>query len=170
MAKKRTLVEDNFEQLQNDAEAGDEGIGDTDSEVVSFAPSTVGNPQMHPEEQDMEMKPVIVGPPAYGSPDPATSAGRLRALKDHPLADTLSEDYGEGYDITTTATTVSQPITPEPTDIERDAQGAGEGYENMKKDQLLQLAAERGIEGRSEMNKEELVEANKAYDEAQNEA
>lgn len=36
---------------------------------------------------------VIMGPPAYASPDPATSAVPLLPLEDRPLDATLSEDY-----------------------------------------------------------------------------
>lgn len=42
-----------------------------------------------------ELKPVIVGPPAYASPDPATSAGGLLPVEERPAnAQVLSEDYG----------------------------------------------------------------------------
>lgn len=36
----------------------------------------------------------IIGPPAYASPDPATNAGKLVSIEEHPL--TLSPDYGAG--------------------------------------------------------------------------
>jgi hypothetical protein len=49
-------------------------------------------PNLQEDEQDMEMKPVVLGPPAYGSPDPATSGGGLVAIEDHPLE--IPEDYG----------------------------------------------------------------------------
>jgi hypothetical protein len=48
-----------------------------------------------PEElKDMEMKPVVLGPGSYGSPDPSTEAARLLPLNEHPLKDSLSPDFG----------------------------------------------------------------------------
>lgn len=41
----------------------------------------------------MDLKPVIVGPPGYGSPDPDTQLGRLVPLDQHPLVDSISDDY-----------------------------------------------------------------------------
>jgi hypothetical protein len=57
-------------------------------------PSDLLNPNASPEEQDMDMTPVVVGPGSYASPDPATTQARLRPLQDHPIAGDLSEDYG----------------------------------------------------------------------------
>jgi len=51
------------------------------------------NPNVSPEEQGMDMVPVVMGPPQYGSPDPLTAAGQLMPIVDHPLADQISEDY-----------------------------------------------------------------------------
>lgn len=56
--------------------------------------------KMHPayreEDQHMaeELKPVVVGPPAYASPDPSTMSGRLVPVEEHPRSADLSEDYG----------------------------------------------------------------------------
>lgn len=36
---------------------------------------------------------VIMGPPAYASPDPKTNSGMLVPLEDHPLSADISEDY-----------------------------------------------------------------------------
>lgn len=52
------------------------------------------NPYVSPEEQGMEMVPHVMGPPAYGSPDPNTSAATLVPIVDHPLAEDFAEDYG----------------------------------------------------------------------------
>jgi len=56
-------------------------------------------PKMHPsfrlEDQEMaeELKPVVIGPPAYASPDPATNAGTLVPIEQHPFD--LDADYGK---------------------------------------------------------------------------
>lgn len=56
-------------------------------------------PKMHPsfrqEDQEMaeQLKPVIVGPPAYSSPDPETNAGALVPVEQHPF--NLDADYGK---------------------------------------------------------------------------
>jgi hypothetical protein len=39
---------------------------------------------------------VVIGPPAYASPDPATAGGRLVPVEVHPLGGRLSEDFGGG--------------------------------------------------------------------------
>lgn len=69
--------------------------------VILPAPSQTQNPYLSEEMQGMEMIPKTVGPPQYGSPDPASSASRLMTLEDgHPLSGlesgtaAISEDYG----------------------------------------------------------------------------
>lgn len=64
-------------------------------------PSSSPNPYVSEEMQGMEMIPKTVGPPQYGSPDPASAASRLMTLEDgHPLAGldsgtaAISDDYG----------------------------------------------------------------------------
>jgi pyruvate/2-oxoglutarate dehydrogenase complex dihydrolipoamide acyltransferase (E2) component len=73
--------------------------------VQEAPPSSQMNPYVSQEEQGMEMRPAIVGPPPYGSPDPMTTAARLLPLHQHPFAQleegdsaAISPDYGEGYD------------------------------------------------------------------------
>lgn len=101
--------------------------------AITTAPSSSPNPYMSEEEQGMEMRPAIVGPPAYGSPDPLTQAGRLLPLQQHPLrADALpdghsaaiSEDYGENYDHTIEG---QQTLRPSPlhaaSDLDRHSVG-----------------------------------------------
>lgn len=79
---------------------------------IMLAPSTLPNPYRPPEDQFMEMRPVIVGPPGYGSPDPLTSQGRLTALEMHPLREThINEDYGAGYGANLTA---QETLAPSP--------------------------------------------------------
>jgi len=101
--------------------------------VVMPAPSTMLNPNVSEEEQGMEMRPTVVGPPAYGSPDAITSAGRLLPLNTHPLsADVLPEDhpaaispdYAEGYDGTLKGvqTITSSPSAPQTTKEKTDGE------------------------------------------------
>lgn len=71
---------------------------------ITSDPSATPNPYRSEAEQNMEMKPVIVGPPGYGSPDPLTSMGRLVPLEAHPLRDThIDVGYGEDYGANLTA-------------------------------------------------------------------
>lgn len=68
-------------------------------------PSLQQNPYLTEEDQGMELAAKTVGPPQYGSPDPATAAGALLTLEDghpldmlpegHPAA--ISEDYAAEY-------------------------------------------------------------------------
>jgi hypothetical protein len=52
-------------------------------------------PSFREEDQDMAhaLEPVIIGPPAYASPDPDTNANTLVPVDEHPAE--LPEDYGE---------------------------------------------------------------------------
>lgn len=63
----------------------------------SFTRSTQLNPNVGLEDQDMEMTPVVMGPPAYGSPDPNTQARRLAPLNESELGKTISEDYAQDH-------------------------------------------------------------------------
>lgn len=92
--------------------------------VVTSAPSSQMNPYVSEEEQGMEMRPAVMGPPAYGSPDAITSAGQLAPLSTHPLRpdalpeghpNAISSDYGQGYDhtISGTETVTGLPSVPQ---------------------------------------------------------
>lgn len=133
-------------------------------------PSELLNPNVSEEDQDMEMQPAIVGPPAYASPDPSTNAGRLRPIENHPLESSIAEDYGKDVKGATVAVGEEHPGEPdgtEPSDLDEDLQGdASAAYDEQTKDELMELAAEREIEGRSGMSKTELVDAHEAYDAA----
>lgn len=196
------LVEKNFKQLPNsEAVANGEAIpldevaeavedagalGQAHASVIQSSPSEAYNPYVSQEEQFMEMTPKVFGPPAYGSPDPLTAAGRLVPIEDHPLAagrvpdgSAISEDYAadvKGRNLA--AGEGAHPGGPQRSDLEVDSGGGRkereaqqaqtDSYDEMNKDELLELAGEREIPGRSSMNKEELVEALSAYDEASN--
>ena len=195
------IVEKDFEQQTNDEtiDAGDavdvelvdesvedaNALGMAHAAVVASNPSEALNPYMTQEEQFMEMTPAVVGPPAYGSPDPLTAAGRLLPLRDHPLAEGrvpegrgIDSDYGADVAGANLAPgeLFAHPGGPQRSDLEIDTAGGREAreasvevsYEDATKEELLEEAAKREIPGRSSMNKEELVEALNAYDEAAN--
>jgi|SRR3972149_8042953 len=61
---------------------------------MASAPSKKLNPNVTEELQDMELNPIVLGPPAYGSPDPRTSAGRLVPVSSHPNKALISDNYG----------------------------------------------------------------------------
>jgi pyruvate/2-oxoglutarate dehydrogenase complex dihydrolipoamide acyltransferase (E2) component len=115
-------------------------------------PSALNNPYMSEEDQGMEMKVAVVGPPAYGSPDPTTSAGKLVPLDQHPLHPealpeghpaAISEDYGEGA-----VTTVVAGV-PQRTDLERHLVGdrVQEGNAEIDAtDAARELANENGVD------------------------
>lgn len=172
------LVEEDFEAKPNDeAIAAGEALPD-EEEIATpdAAPSTLKISGMSEEEQNMEMTPTIVGPPAYGSPDPVTSAGRLLPLDQHPfnpanLPDdhpaAIDASYGEGYQGTIAPDDLgaSFPGTSGRTDLESDLQGAaaeeGEApdYASQTKDELLTLAQGRGLDVSSSNTKAEIVAA-----------
>lgn len=102
---------------------------------VIVSPSK-NNPYMSEEEQDLEMQPQVMGPPPYGSPDPATSAGRLLPLDTHPLrAEVLPEGHSAAIS-DDYASSVAQethlpgegphPLSPPPSDLEMDQAGQQE--------------------------------------------
>jgi hypothetical protein len=196
------LVEKDFEQLPNSEAVADGEAFDADAVAESVEDAAAlgmphatavqfesqNNPYVSQEEQFMEMTPKVFGPPAYGSPDPLSAAGRLVPVEDHPLAagrapeaSAIAEDYAA--DVTGANLAPGEgahPGGPQRSDLELDGMGLqGErvaaaenaaSYEEMSKDELLELAGEREIAGRSSMNKEELVEAHAAYDDASSQA
>jgi pyruvate/2-oxoglutarate dehydrogenase complex dihydrolipoamide acyltransferase (E2) component len=159
------LVESDFEQNPNDEIlAKGEGFDHEQSEevadyarragapgepVIQSEPSSQMNPYVSEEEQGMEMRPAVVGPPAFGSPDAATSAGRLVPLSTHPLRaealpeghpSAISEDFGQGYDGTLHGVdTVTQRPGGPP-----ESQQAGENFDATKG--AIELAEEKGVD------------------------
>jgi pyruvate/2-oxoglutarate dehydrogenase complex dihydrolipoamide acyltransferase (E2) component len=154
------IVSDDFEQQPNDevVAAGEHIDHDALEEqgLVMPAPSVQNNPYVSEEEQGMEMRPTVLGPPAYGSPDPVTSVGRLVSLTSHPLSAeilpeghpaALSEDFGEGYDGTLKgdATITSAPVAAQTTAEPTDEEGEGEGEYNATAG-AVELAEAEGVD------------------------
>jgi hypothetical protein len=67
-----------------------EAFGQNPSERLNASFS----PDLEEAAMNQEIAPVIMGPPAYSSPDPKTAGSRLVPLEEHPLSADLSEDYG----------------------------------------------------------------------------
>lgn len=182
------LVEEDFEQQPNDEAIAnqehlpEEVLEDPSSAVLLPTPSNVKVPGMSEEEQEMEMTPTIVGPPAYGSPDPVTSAGRLLPLDQHPFnPENLPDDhpaaidasYGEGYEgnISPDQIGTQFPGTSGRSDLENALQGqsaaqrgeaeGGEeaNYEEQTKADLLAEAESRGLDVNTSNTKAEIVTA-----------
>lgn len=88
--------------MANDVEAeaaeGPEGMLETGSEKMW--------PNRQEDEQEMEMEPVIMAPPGYGSPDPATQEGILTSVDESPLE--LGEDYGKDVGVSSEVTGLSE--------------------------------------------------------------
>jgi len=80
--------EPEVEVTEEEQEAFEQG-----QEVFQMAPQR-DNPYVSEEDQGVEMKPFVMGPPQYGSPDARTATGQLVRIEDHPLTDEISEDYG----------------------------------------------------------------------------
>ena len=164
------IVEDDFQKQPAD-EAIEEGEH-LDREAlagqlspVQFQPSNLNVAGMSEEEQNMDLTPAVVGPPAYGSPDPTTTAGKLVPVEDHPLADDISEDFGADVEGQTVAPGETGPVR---SDLERDTAGEGvkapQDYEEQSATQLRDLAKQRGITGYSGLNKDDLIALHEEYD------
>lgn len=159
------LVESDFDQKANeeilesdehfDHEQSDEvraeaaRVGAPGEPVILPSPSQYQNPNVSEEEQGMEMRPTVVGPPGYGSPDAITSAGRLLPLSTHPLRaealpddhpNAISQDYGQGYDGTLKGvdTVTSRPSGPQTAVANQDEIEATQGARD--------FAAEKGVD------------------------
>lgn len=143
----------------DDAAAYASRTGAPHAAAITTDPSTLQNPYVSEEEQGMEMRPAIVGPPAYGSPDPLSQAGRLLPLEQHPLrAENLPEDhpaaisadYGAGYDHTLHGTeTLRSAPNQAASDLERHTVGDFTQENNEEVDATKaarDLATEEGVD------------------------
>jgi pyruvate/2-oxoglutarate dehydrogenase complex dihydrolipoamide acyltransferase (E2) component len=141
----------NFDALDEQNEAA-RLAGAVHGSPILPQPSTTPNPYLSQEDQGMEMVAQVVGPPAYGSPDPVTSAGKLVPLTQHPLnaaalpeghPAAIDESYGEGYGRTLVAG------VPQRTDLERHLVGdrTVEGNQEIDAtDSARELANEHGVD------------------------
>ncbi len=170
------LVEEDSEVQPQDEAISDGSWLDEEAgeEVVTTPPSASKVAGMSEEEQSMEMTPVVVGPPGYGSPAPITSAGRLLPLDQHPFNPEslpedhparIDEDYGKGYGeaISPEDVGTSFPGTSSGSDLENDLKGTAEededapSYEEQTKADLTAEAENRGLEIPSGSTKAEIV-------------
>jgi len=179
------LVEEDYEaQPQDEAISNQEQIDWEAQEEAGALIETLQSSRvvsgMSEEEQSMDLTPAVVGPPAYGSPDPVTAAGRLLPLDQHPFKPPnlpedhparTSDDYGKGYDAAIAAADLgfSFPGTSGRTDLERDLAGTGEEgagatastaqYDSQTRADLLAEAESRGLTGLSNATKADIITA-----------
>lgn len=102
-------------------------------------------PNLPEEEQEVELEPVVMGPPAYGSPDPESNTNTLLPLVDDPMR-TAASAADEAAAVRDQA-----------------------NYSKMDKDVLAQMASDRGLEvegtgANGNVKKSDLVSALTAAD------
>jgi SAP domain len=109
-------------------------------------PSRRLNPNVTEEDEERmssELTPThVIGPPGYASPDPATEAGRLVEIEDHPLSGDIAEDYGGSVAATADAA-MSSALTGEGgTDGGADVE---DEYSDMTVEELKAECESRGL-------------------------
>jgi hypothetical protein len=73
-----------------------EPVPEPTPDVVNPSDVDMNNPNLRPEDQEVEMEPVILTPGAYASPDPATSGQVMVSLEVAEEAGMeLSPDYAQ---------------------------------------------------------------------------
>lgn len=72
-------------------------------------------PSFRQEDQHMtaELKPIVVSPPGYASPDPGTAAGRLVPVEQSAVP--VSEDYGESVKSAPGLGNITETVAPRST-------------------------------------------------------
>jgi hypothetical protein len=89
------------------------------SELSQFGipPSQRMEPSFTVEDEEagvnQDLKPIIVAPPGYASPDPATNGVPLVAIEEYPLSVDLSEDYARDQIADTGSHGFETTMTPE---------------------------------------------------------
>jgi hypothetical protein len=105
---------------------------------------------------------MVIGPPAYGSPFPETSTGRLLPLAQHPFnSEDLPEDhpaaidpsYGEGYP------EGGEEATPTAGGLMAGEDGENVEYDSHTKADLLTEAQSRNLDVTNSNTKAEIIEA-----------
>jgi len=159
--QKREDVAEFDQEAADEAQKEARAAGAPHAGPISLAPSSQMNPYVSEEEQTLDMAPVVFGPPAYGSPDPATSQSRLLPLEEHPLNPenlpddhpaAISQDYGEegsaaGADDDVAAANAEANATSGAIDLANaegvslaDVEGTGDGGRITKSDVEAHLA------------------------------
>jgi len=185
------MAEEQYDTSKFDDPDFEANPGDPDTDADEEVKDLIANPEdpgvvsegfayAHPEAVGVKMdaKGSIVGPPAYGSPDPSTSAARLVTLRNHPLSAenlgeghpaAISEDYGkdlmDGEAAVELGREGSHHGAPSLTELGDGAEG-GASYDDKTVSELKDEARNRGIEGFSSMNKKELIKALEDDDES----
>jgi hypothetical protein len=115
----------------------------------------ITHPSFRQEDQHMaaNLKPIVVGPPAYASPDPSTNAGALVPVDEHPFD--LDKDYGASAPKTVDITLNSDALNYTKPSVEGDR-------EEWTKDQWSSKAEEYGIPKSG--TKDEIRERVEAYE------
>lgn len=72
-------------------------------------------PAFREEDQHMahQLVPLVVGPGAYTSPDPATEGNRLKPVDQHPRKEAIGPTYGQGVTGTRSASISSAAVKDE---------------------------------------------------------
>jgi hypothetical protein len=137
-------------------------------DILGHLPSEKLNPSFRREDQDMaeELKPQVIGPPAYASPDPRTNEGRLVPLEQHPLADRVSEDFGrrvaEDFDVDTGASSALNPSTGRSAGVGGESTDLPENRDEYSKANWQKVASDLGLS--TSGSKTELRERVEAYE------
>lgn len=126
----------------------------TDVTMSGSAPSERLNPSFRKEDEHMaeELKPLVMAPPSYASPDPNTTRAGLVTVEESPLD--LSSDYG-------------QPLRDAVSDGESDVVGIDTAQSSRTPEELLQESAadktEDAPEDRKEWSKANWQDQARAY-------
>jgi hypothetical protein len=108
------MPEENDTVEEEQVDEGPEGILASSSEKQW--------PNRQEDEQDMEMEPVVMAPPSYGSPDPQTQEGQLVPVEESTLE--LGEDYGKDVQVASEGADAKEGESENGDEDDRPAQSA----------------------------------------------